>query len=66
METIYPPGLSSKLFENHKQQILEWREVTDVCRTKHSIVIALSLPEDDRFHIKDKVFTDISLDDLKK
>ena len=47
MKTIYPPDVSSnKSFENYKQQILAWREVTDVCRTKQGIVIALSLPED--------------------
>ena len=66
METIYPPGLSSKSFENYKQQILAWSEVTNICKTKQGIVIALSLPEDDPFQIKEKVFNEITLDDLKK
>ena len=66
METIYPPGLSSKPFEYYKQQILAWREITDVCKTKQGIVIALSLPEDDPFQIKERVFNEINLDDLRK
>ena len=40
--------------------------MTDISRFKQSIVIALSLPEDDKNQIREKVFTQISLDDLKK
>ena len=63
---INPPGLCSKSYELYKLQLLAWREVTDICKTKQGIVIALSLPENEEFYIKEKVFSQISLDDLKK
>ena len=63
---INPPCLTSKSYERYKLELLAWREVTDISRFKQGIVIALSLPEDDKNQIKEKVFTQISLDDLKK
>ena len=63
---INPPGLCSKSYELYKLQLLAWREVTYICKTKQGIVIALSLPENEEFHIKEKVFKQVSLDDLKK
>ena len=63
---INPPGLCSKSYEFYKLQLLAWREVTDICKTKQGIVIALSLPENEEFQIKEKVFSQVSLDDLKK
>ena len=63
---INPPCLTSKSYERYKLELLAWREVTDISRFKQGIVIALSLPEDDKNHIKEKVFTQINLDDLKK
>ena len=63
---INPPALFSKSYELYKQQLLAWREVTDICKTKQGIVIALSLPENEEFHIKENVFSQISLDDLKR
>ena len=42
-----------------------WREITDLAKTKQGIAIALSLPEDDESKIKDKVFYQMSLEDLK-
>ena len=47
-------------------QLLAWLEVTDICKTKQGIVIALSLPKNEEFQIKEKVFSQVSLDDLKK
>ena len=61
-----PPCLTSKSYERYKLELLAWREVTDISRFKQGIIIALSLPEDDKNQIKEKVFTQISLDDLKK
>ena len=63
---INPPGLCSKSYELYKLQLLAWREVTDICKSKQGIEIALSLPENEEFHIKEKVFSQVSLDDLKK
>ena len=46
--------------------MLAWREVTDLRKEKQGVVIALSLPKGDKDQIREKVFDQISLDDLKK
>ena len=58
--------MCSKSYKLYKLQLLAWREVTDICKTKQGIVIAISLPENEEFHIKEKVFSQVSLDELKK
>ena len=45
---------------------MAWREVTDLRKDKQGSAIALSLPEDNKTHKMEKVFEQISLDDLKK
>lgn len=63
---INPPSFNSaKSYERFKQEILAWREITELSKTKQGIAVALSLPEEDESQIKDKVFDQIPLDDLK-
>ena len=45
--------------------MLAWKEITDLPKNKQGIAVALSLPVDDEHQIKDKVFDQIPLDDLK-
>ena len=40
--------------------------MTNVSNAKQGAVIALSLPEDDKHQIREKVFSGLSLDDLTK
>ncbi|CAC5381858.1 unnamed protein product [Mytilus coruscus] len=58
------------LLDLHKkldeQELLAWKEITDLDKKKQGVVIALSLPEDDESKIREKEFDQISLDDLKK
>ena len=63
---IDPPTLSSTPYESYRQELLAWREVTDLRKEKQGVVIALSLPKGDKDQIREKVFDQISLDDLKK
>ena len=63
---INPPNLTSVSYERYKQKLLAWREVTDFIKDKQGVAITLSLPEDDKNKIQEKVFSQISLDDLKK
>ena len=63
---IDPPSLRTKGYELYRQELLAWREVTDLRNAKQGVAIALSLPEDDKTQIREKVFEQISLDDLKK
>ena len=60
------PGLCSKSYELYKLQLLAWREVTDIYKYKKGIANALSLPKNKDFHTKEKVFSQVSLDDMKK
>lgn len=63
---INPPSFTSaKIYERYKQELLAWREITELSKTEQGIAVALSLPEEDESQIKDKVFHKISLDDLK-
>ena len=62
---ISPPEFSkSKSYERYKQELTAWREVTDLKKEKQGIAIALSLPEND--NIREKVFDELDIDDLKK
>ena len=61
-----PPALvKGKCFEIYRKEILAWGELTDLPKSKQGIVIALSLPEDDKTHIRERVFDQIPLKDLK-
>ena len=61
---INPPSLKSKNYELYKQELLAWREITVLEKKKQGVAIALSLPED--HEIREKVFDQLSLEDLKK
>ena len=63
---INPPSFNSaKSYERFKQELLAWREITELSKNKQGIAVALSLPDDDKNKIKDKVFDKIALDELK-
>lgn len=63
---INPPTfLKSKNYERYRQELTAWREITDLAKDKQGIAIALSLPEEDESQIREKVFDQIPIDDLK-
>ena len=61
--TIEPPHFSSKNFEIYKLELLAWSEVTEISKSKQAIVITLSITDND---IRENIFTQLSLDDLKQ
>ena len=62
---ISPPTLTgSSNYELWKLETLAWTVVTDLSREKQAVAVALSLPEDDKNKIKEKVFGGLKLDDL--
>ena len=63
---IDPPRFTSQNFECYKLELQAWSEVTNVSNAKQGAVIALSLPEDDKHQIREKVFSGLSLDDLTR
>ncbi|MCG7877704.1 MAG: hypothetical protein N0C90_15405 [Candidatus Thiodiazotropha endolucinida] len=63
---INPPTFNqAKTYERFKQELLAWTEITDLSKDKQGIAIALSLPEDDESQIREKVFDQIPIEDLK-
>ena len=48
---IDPPTLSPTPYESYRQELLAWREVTDLRKEKQGVVIALSLPKGDKDQI---------------
>ena len=61
-----PPALDKgKCFEIYRKEILAWGELSDLQKSKQGIVVALSLPEDDNTYIRERVFDQIPLQDLK-
>jgi hypothetical protein len=66
---INPPsyGPKVKTYELYKQELLAWKEVTELDKKKQGVAIALSLPENDESRIrKKKAFDQLDLEDLKK
>ena len=49
---IDPPTLSSTPYELYRQELLAWREATDLQKEKQGVVIALSLPKGDKDQIR--------------
>ena len=64
--TVNPPTLTKvKTYERFRQETLAWTEITDLGKEKQAIAIALSLPEEDETKIREKVFDQLQLEDLK-
>ena len=63
---INPPVFGKgKNYERFKQELLAWREITDLSKEKQGIAVALTLPENDETQIREKVFDQLRLDELK-
>lgn len=63
-----PPVLNSisKPYQRYKEELKAWCIITDVAEPKQGVAIALSLPEDDPSGIRDKVFNEVTLENLNK
>ena len=62
---INPPDFKAKNYERYRLELEAWREITDLKKGKQGIAIALSLPEDDESGIREKVFDELAISDLK-
>ena len=65
---INPPVFKSKSksYELYRQELLAWSEITELAKEKKGIAVALTLPEEDETKIREKVFEQIKIEDLKK
>ena len=62
-----PPVFSSeKPYSRYFDELEAWSFVTDLPKEKQGLVIALSLPKNDSTQIRDKVFSELKIQDLKK
>ena len=52
----------AKNYERLRQELLPWKEITDLSKDKQGIVIALSLPEEDESQIREKGFDQIAIE----
>ena len=62
---INPPEFKGKSYERYKRELEAWSEVTELKAEKKGIAIALSFPEDDEYGIREKVFDELTIDELK-
>ena len=64
--TVNPPTLTKgETYERYRQETLAWTKITDLGKEKQAIAIVLSLPEEDETKIREKVFDQLQLEDLK-
>lgn len=59
------PKFQGKTYEQYRIELTAWREVTDLDKSKQGIAIALSFPEQDEHKLREKIFSELSIDDLK-
>ena len=57
---------TTKPYERYIEELKAWCMVTDLEKKKQGIAIALSLPENDPSGVRDKVFSEVTLDKLHK
>ena len=54
-------------YEQYKQELQAWECITDLAKGKQGIAVALSLPQEGEFgFVREKVFDELSLEELKK
>ena len=59
-----PPVLKSTSYELWKLETQAWTVVTDLSKKKQEVAVALRIPENDKYNIKEKLFCELKLDDL--
>ncbi len=62
---IQPPDFRKKSYERYKQELNAWKEVTDMAKKKQGIAVALTLPDDHESGIREIIFDEMDLNELK-
>ena len=60
-----PDYKTGKSYERYRQELQAWCEITDIHNKQRGIAVALSLLKEDESGIREKVFDELALDDLK-
>ena len=61
---INPPDFANKSYKQYRVELSAWEKITTLEKEKRGIAIALSLPENDSTSIRQRVFEELSLDEL--
>ena len=61
-----PPSFEGKPYERYIEELKAWTFVTDLAKEKQAFAVALSFSENDPSHIRDKIFCELKIDNLKK
>ena len=59
------PKFQGKTYEQYRIELTAWCEVADLDDSKQGIAIALSFPDQDEHKLREKVFSALSINDLK-
>ena len=59
------PKFQGKTYEQYRIELTAWSKVTDSDDRKQGIAIALSFPDQDEHKLREKVFSELSINDLK-
>ena len=62
---IKAPAYKESNYERYRLELMAWWEVTDIPKEKQVIAIALSLPEEIECSIREKMFDELSIAQLK-
>ena len=65
-KVVPPPKFTAKSYEQYRVELDAWESITDVAKEKQAVTVAFSLPEDHESRIREKVFTELKLEDLNK
>ena len=57
---------SKKPYDQYVEESKAWCIITDLTKDKQGVAVALSLPDSGSSVIRNKVFSELTLDDLKK
>ena len=61
-----PEFSSQKPYDQYVEELKAWCIITDLTKDKQGVAVELSLPDSDSSRIRNKVFSELTLDDLKK
>ena len=61
-----PPTFGDKPYERYIEELNTWTFITELEKDKQAIANALSFPQNDESHTRDKVFSEINMDHLKQ
>ena len=61
-----PPVFGDKAYERYVEELRGWAMVTDLDAKKQAVAVALSFEENDPRQIRDKIFSELKLEDLNK